>query len=316
MRHIVFVKTSSLGDIIHHMPAITDARAYFPGDRFTWIVEDSFVPLARLHRGVDEVIPISTRRWRHQLLSAGTWREISSFLKEIRSVEADTVIDTQGLIRSAVITKTVGGERHGFDRRSVREPLASFFYDAKHHVEREMHAIARNRLLTGLSLGYTPKEMVDYGLARPPELRRLPYALLLHGTTRRAKEWSERNWIDVGRQISDSGLDVLLPWASERERGRCLRFAKEIPRSTVLGSHSIDEMARIIAGASLVVGVDTGMLHLAAAYAVPLIAIFLASDPGLTGPVGNGSITIVGDRASVVPSKSVCVALEKQFAYS
>ncbi|MBR3130037.1 lipopolysaccharide heptosyltransferase I [Afipia birgiae] len=313
MHGIMFIKTSSLGDVVHHMPAVTDARRYRPDARMTWVVEEAFAPLARLHPAVNEVIPVSTRRWRSQLLRSETWSEVSAFKAKLKSIEAEKVIDTQGLIRSALIARTATGERHGYDASSIREPVASWFYDIKHAVARDQHAVTRNRLLTGLSLGYSPDATIDYGLVKPPREGGAPYAVLLHGTSRAAKEWREVDWIGTGKWLREQGLDVVLPWGNERERLRCKRLAAAIPGSRILERQPLDATAKVIANAALVVGVDTGLLHLAAAYSVPLIAVFLATDPGLTGPVGNGSITVVGGK-DVYPSFDRVIAAAQKLS--
>ncbi|MBX9711730.1 MAG: lipopolysaccharide heptosyltransferase I [Xanthobacteraceae bacterium] len=293
---LVFIKTSSLGDVVHQMPAMTDARTHFPDAKLTWIVEELFAPLARLHPAVNEVIPVATRRWRSRLLSPATWREISAFKARVSGIDARKAIDTQGLLRSALIARMARGERHGYDASSIREPLASRFYDVTHTVSRDLHAVTRNRTLTGLSLGYQPDAKIDYGLIKPSAQNAAPYAVLLHGTSRPTKEWRESEWIGVGQWLRRQGIDVVLPWGSERERLRCARLSQAIPQSRVLERQSLDKTAGVIANAALVVGVDTGLLHLAAAYEVPLIAVFLATDPGLTGPVGNGPIVILGGK--------------------
>jgi heptosyltransferase-1 len=298
MTSILFVKTSSLGDVVHQMPAMTDARRHCPDARLAWVVEEAFAPLARLHPAIDEVIPVATRRWRSHLLSPATWREIFAFKARLRAAKADIVIDTQGLIRSGLIARAAGGVRHGYDAASIREPFASRFYDIRHAVARDQHAVARNRQLTALSLGYQIDAVIDYGLVRPPCDTGAPYAVLLHGTSRAAKEWREVDWIGTGKGLRGQGFDVLLPWGNERERLRSERLTAAIPGSRILERQPLDAMAKIIAGAALVVGVDTGLLHLAAAYGVPLIAVFLATDPGLTGPVGSGPITVVGGKGS------------------
>jgi heptosyltransferase-1 len=312
MQNILFVKTSSLGDVVHQMPAMSDVRSRFPQARLSWIVEDAFAPLARLHPGVDEVVAVSTRRWRSQLLRRATWHEIAAFKAAVRSIDAETVIDTQGLVRSALIARMADGERHGYDRASIREPIASLFYDVTHRVARDLHAVTRNRLLTGLSLGYRPDQAIDYGLERPAPTQGAPYALLFHGTSRAAKEWREADWIGVGQWLRGQGFDVVLPWGSERERLRCERLAGAIPGSRILERQPLDATAQVIAGASLVIGVDTGLLHLAAAYRVPLIAIFLSTDPALTGPVGSGQITVLGGKGACPALTDVIGVLERQ----
>src|SRR4249919_160320 len=166
MSDILFIKTSSLGDVIHHMPALTEARRHRPGSRFFWVVEEAFAPLVQLHPAVSEVIPVATRRWRRTALDPSTWREMASFRRAMRERSYDDIIDSQGLVRSALMARMALGRRHGYDAYSIREPAASWLYDAQHAVARDLHAIARNRLLTGLALGYAPVGPIDYGLTR------------------------------------------------------------------------------------------------------------------------------------------------------
>ncbi len=312
--NILFIKTSSLGDVVHQMPAMTDARSHFPDAKLTWIVEDAFAPLARLHPAVNEVIPVATRRWRSALFNPSTWKEMSAFKARLRAVDAAKVVDTQGLLRSALIARIASGERHGYDAASIREPLASRFYDVTHTVSRELHAVTRNRTLTGLSLGYQPSARIDYGLFKPQTQTAAAYAVLLHGTSRPTKEWRESEWIGIGQWLRRQNIGVVLPWGSERERLRCQRLSQAIPQSRVLERQSLDKTAQVIANAALVVGVDTGLLHLAAAYEVPLIAVFLATDPGLTGPVGNGPIVVLGGK-NATPAFAQAIAEAEKLGF-
>jgi heptosyltransferase-1 len=298
MRDILFVKTSSLGDVVHHMPAVTDAARQCPGRKLSWIVEEDFAPLARLHPAIGEVIPVAARRWRAAMFGPSTWREIRAFTARLRARNDETIIDTQGLIRSALIVRKTRGEKHGYDSKSAREPLASHVYDAKHRVSRTLHAVMRNRMLTGLALGYTPDDAIDYGLVRSQGAGASPYAILQHGTSREAKQWREADWIGIGQWLSKRGLEVVIPWGSQAERVTSERLSAAIKNSRILPRQALDLTAQTIAGASLVVGVDTGLLHLAAAYRVPLIAIFLATEPGLTGPVGQGLMTTLGGKGA------------------
>jgi heptosyltransferase-1 len=296
MDSILFVKTSSLGDVVHNMPAVTEARRRWPEAHIGWVVEEAFAPLARLHPGVDEVIAVATRRWRNGLLSPATWRDVRTFRGALQARAYDRVVDTQGLVRSALIAAQARGERHGYDRHSIREPMASWFYDVRHAVAKDQHAVLRNRALAGLSLDFVPSDLIDYGLQRHADASSTPYAVLLHGTSRADKEWRESNWIGIGQALRQKGLGVLLPWGTEAERVRSERLVGAIKGAEVLARRPLDETARVIANAALVVGVDTGLLHLAAAYAVPLIGVFIATDPKLTGPIGAGPIAIIGGR--------------------
>lgn len=295
MKDILFIKTSSLGDVIHHMPAVTDARRARPELHLSWVVEEAFAPLARLHPGIDEVIPVASRRWRKSLQSPATWSEMRRHCAALRAKRYDRIVDTQGLLRSALIARIARGEHHGYDRASIREPLASLFYDVRHTVSRDLHAVERNRRLTALSLGYEMEGAPDYGLSRasftaPDE----PYVVFLHATAQPRKEWPVANWIALGQSLNERGLQIVLPWGTEAERLRSEEIAKALPKARVPDRAPLDQVARLIANARGVVGVDTGLLHLGAALSVPLIAIFAGSQPKLTGPVGSGPMTVLG----------------------
>jgi len=319
MAEILFIKTSSLGDVVHHMPAITDARRYLPDARLAWVVEEDYVPLARLHPGVDEVIPVATRRWRGKLFTPATWREIVGFRNIIRARSYQAAIDTQGLLRTAVIANNVRGTKHGYDRASIREPLACRFYDVRHQVKWHAHAIVRNRVLCGLALGYEPKQPLDFGLDRAAIARAAanvkPYAVLIHATAQSGKLWAQAHWIAVARGIRDRGFDVVLPWGATAERARSAAIASAAGIGQGLDHvpdrRPLDAVAAQIAGASFIIGVDTGLVHVAAALGVPLVAIFIDSEPGLTGPMGAGPIAVVGGKGAAPAPSQVLHALDR-----
>ncbi len=312
MADILFIKTSSLGDVIHHMPALTEARKLRPDARFTWLVEEAFAPLVALHPAVDAVIPVAWRRWRKSIYAPATLGEIAANLRGIRTHRYDEIVDSQGLLRSGMIARIAHGRRHGYDAASIREPLAAPFYDVRHRVSRDLHAVERNRILSGLALGYTPQGAPDFGLDRArftaPGAR---YAVLLHATARPSKQWPEANWIALGHALSRHDVELVLPWGNEAERARSQRIAAALPRARVPERAPLDSVARLIAGAQFVVGVDTGILHLAAALSVPLVAIFTGSKPDLTGPVGNGPIAVLGTQGAPPSVDEVSEVLQR-----
>jgi heptosyltransferase-1 len=316
MSDILFIKTSSLGDVIHHMPALTEARRRRPDARFSWVVEEAFAPLVRLHPAVSEVIPVAARRWRRAALAPATWGELAGFVRTLRRREYDEIVDTQGLFfKSALIAALARGRRHGYDVASIRERAAAALYGGQHAVARDLHAIARNRALTGLALGYEADGAIDFGLSRG-DLRDSagpPYGVLLHATARPEKEWPETSWITLAQTLSARGTPLVLPWGTDDERARSIRIAAALRDADVRvpDRQPLDRMARLIAGASFVVGVDTGLLHLAAALGVPLVAIFLGSEPGLTGPIGQGPLAVVGGKGNVPSVAEVTGALER-----
>jgi lipopolysaccharide heptosyltransferase I len=314
MSDILFIKTSSLGDVIHHMPALTEARRRRPDARFTWVVEEAFAPLVRLHPAIAEVIPIAMRRWRATKFAPATWLEMIKFAHELRHRAYDEIVDTQGLFfKSGLIGRLARGRRHGYDKHSIRDPAAASLYDVHHPVARDLHAITRNRLLTGLALGYTPDGAIDFGLPRGSlaQTRGKDYGILLHATARQEKEWPEACWMALARTLAASGRSLLLPWWTDAERARSERIAAGLATAEVPDRQPLDCLAGLVAGAAFVVGVDTGLLHLAAALGIPLVAIFVASEPGLTGPIGSGPIAVVGDKQAHPSVADVVIALDR-----
>jgi heptosyltransferase-1 len=311
MANILFIKTSSLGDVVHHMPALTDARKAHPDATFSWLVEEAFAPLVRLHPAIDTVIPVASRRWRKSLYAPATIAEIRASFRDIRAQRYDEIVDTQGLLRTAILARAARGVRHGYDASSVREPLASLFYDVRHRVERDTHAVERNRILSGLALGYAPDEAPDFGLdrARIGKDSTSRYGLLLHATARREKQWPDADWIAFAKLFAQR-FELLLPWGTEAERARSEYIAAAVPGARVPDRAPLDQVAKLIAGAQFVVGVDTGLLHLAAALGVPVVAIFAGSKPALTGPMGRGRLSILGDDGKPPSVDAVVEAVE------
>ena len=268
-----------------------------------------------LHPAVGGVIPVAWRRWRKSLYAPATLAEIAASLRAIRAQRFDEIVDSQGLLRSGVIARLAHGRRHGYDMASIREPLASLFYDRRYKVSRELHAVERNRTLSGLALGYAPQGAPDFGLDRARfAATGERYAVLLHATAEPRKLWPEENWIALGKSLGQTlgDLTLVLPWGTADERARSERIAAALPRARVPERAPLDEVARLIAGAQFVVGVDTGLTHLAAALGVPLVAIFSGSEPGLTGPVGSGPIAVLGAQGAP-PSVEEVVAAARAF---
>ena len=231
----------------------------------------------------------------------------------MREQTHETVIDAQGLLRSALIARFARGRRHGYDRDSVRERAASWFYDVHHRVDRSLHAITRNRVLTGRALGYDPDGPLDFGLDRASLMEGSPSreVILLHATARPEKEWPLERWVALGQSLAARGYIPVLPWGTEGERARSEQIAATVPGAHVPARQPLDAVARLIAGASFVVGVDTGLLHLASALGVPLVAIFAGTAPSQHGPLGAGKIEIVGALGAMPSLSDVGAAVER-----
>lgn len=300
MKKILLVKTSSMGDVIHNLPVVNDILQHFPDAKIDWVVEENFADIPRLHPAVNQVFTVAMRRWRKALFNLKTWREIK-ISKQLLSLESyDYVIDTQGLIKSAIISCQATGQKHGYDKHSIREPFASYFYDVKHAISYQQHAVVRNRTLTALSLGYpAPTQAPDYGISQANQKIsaldltdiQLPEHIFvaLHGTSKESKLWPEDHWVQLGQQLAPQ-LVMVLTWASDAELARAKRIAAQVPSAIVLPKLSIANLAAIIAQAKVAIGVDTGLSHLAAALDIPTIAMYTDTNPQLTGVMGGNKV--------------------------
>jgi len=298
LTRVLLIKSSSLGDVIHCLPAVSDLSRQIPNLSLDWVIEDSLAEVARLHPAVTRAIPVRLRYWRRHLLAPDTWREFGAFHACVGGAPYDWIIDAQGLIRSAMLARLAKGVHCGYDARSVREPPASLFYDRKYAAGVTLHAVERMRRLVAQAMGYEIPAELDYGLrtvtTQPGWLTRGPYLVGLHATARDDKTWAEARWIELARRAADDGLQVVLPWGSETERQRALRIAEASPSAVISPALGFADLAALLAGAAAVVGVDTGLTHLASAVGAPVVAIYAASWSEFNGVMGPGFVANLG----------------------
>ena len=295
MRRILFVKTSSLGDVVHHLPALTDAARAFPEAAIDWVVEQPFAEVPAMHPRVRRVIPVALRRWRRAPWRRAVWDEVGRFRREAGAEPYDAIVDTQGLLKSVLLGRAARGTRHGMDAASAREPAAAWFYDVRHAVPKGRHAVERNRLLTAASLGYPLHGAPDYGLAAAAPSASARYAVLLTMSSRAAKLWPHERWVGLARALA---MHVVLPWGSEAERRAAEAIAAEAGDASVPARMSVAALGALLSGAQRVAGVDTGLTHLAAALGVPTVGIYCGSDPSLTGLYGSPRARNVGQAGA------------------
>jgi heptosyltransferase-1 len=310
---ILFVKLSSLGDIVHHLPAVTDLAERFPGARIGWVVEEAYVDLVKLHPAVVEAYAVNLRSLRRNPLRAASWRRIAATRGALARSDWDYVVDAQGLVKSAIVARFTRAPAFGLDAKSARERLAARFYDVKIPVARDLHAVERNRRLLGEIFGYRPEAPARYGLAPPgappawaPSER---YVVMLHAASRAAKRWPEDRWKALARMLAAQGYAIVFPGGSDAERAAGARLASGVTFAMAAPAMSLVEAAALLARAEGVVGVDTGLTHLAVALGVPTVGVYCATDPALTGLHGGLNAFNVGGVGKAPTPEAVAAAI-------
>jgi heptosyltransferase-1 len=278
---VLVVRPSSLGDIVYALAVAADIRRARPQAAIDWVCEPGFAPLVALCPDVRDVIAFGLRRWRRAPLAMRTWRDMRSFGHRLRRSRYAAILDLQEQVKGALIARLARGVRHGFDRASVREPLAALFDDVHHAVPRDLHFLTRCRRLAGLALGYGVDDPPRWHLRVPPPpavAPERPYAVALHGTSRDDKLWPEAHWRAMLAALERAGLAIVLPWGSADEERRSHRLAAGLRGAVVPPWLALPDAAGLLARATLAVGVDTGFTHLAAALGTRTVAIFTVTD--------------------------------------
>jgi len=328
---ILIVRTSSLGDLVHMLPAISDIARHVPDAEIDWVAEEAFAEIPGWHPAVSEVIKVAHRRWRKAWWSAPVRAERQALKERLRSRQYDVILDMQALLKSAWLVRQARGVRHGLDWRSAREPLASLFYNVRHRVEFWQPAVIRQRKLAGLTFGYQYAGQPDFGLqafarevaeAREAEagggegrLHHLEadkgYAVIMPSASRDDKLWPEEDWRAVFRRLHEAGCTLKLLAGNEQEAQRARLLVAGAEGAEVMPRMSLTEVARLLAGSRLMVGLDSGLTHLSAALGRPTIGIYRASTPVRTPLVGSNYTASLGDRGAS-PSREVVMAAVEQ----
>ncbi|VVE13818.1 Lipopolysaccharide heptosyltransferase 1 [Pandoraea cepalis] len=302
---VLIVKVSSLGDVVHNMPVVQDILLHHPDAQIDWVVEEGFVDLVKLVRGVRRVIPFALRRWRKQPLAARTWQEIGAFRRALRETPYDYVIDTQGLIKTGWIARTARGAVWGLGNRtegaSYEWPVR-YLYRHTVRIEPHTHVVTRSRLLVAEAMGFKVTDEIDFGIATEradhSQCPDYPYAVFVHATSRDDKTWPEDDWIALGRDLASQGLRIVLPWGSAAEREVSLRLATALGDDAwVPPKMNLSQVVGLIDRGAITVGVDTGLVHIAAALNRPTIELYNFSTAWRTGGFWSPRIVNLGDAA-------------------
>lgn len=306
-KKILIVRSSSLGDLVFVLPAISDIAKHFPGATIDWVVEEAFAEIPSWHPAVNRVITISHRRWRKNWWSSEARRERAEFRDKVRQSKYDIVLDMQALMKSAWVVRQTLGERHGLDWKSARERLASLFYHKRHRVEFWQPAVTRQRELAALALGYQYEGPPDFGLqAFTDGVAVQNYAVVMPSASREDKLWPEDDWHAALDILVEQGLELRVLAGNAKEAERAAELVKKYPNVRFLTALPLKEVAHQLAAARLMIGLDSGLTHLSAALGRPTIGIYCASTPVRTPLTGAGMTASLGDRG-VPPSRDAVI---------
>jgi heptosyltransferase-1 len=316
MTSALIIRPSSLGDIVHAMPIVHDLSRHRPGIAIDWVAEEPFVGLVALNRGVRRVIPVALRRWRHHVFLRATWREFGAFRRQLAGDRYTVVIDLQEQVKGAFLAWLARGPVHGPDRASIREPAATIAYRRQHRVDPRQHLIDRCRQLAGAAFGFKPEGPPRFDLVPPPihDAPLAPYAVFLHATSRADKLWPDSHWRTLIEHFTAAGFTVVLPWGNHEEAARSAVLAAGMADTLVPPHRSLPKVAALLAHAEFVCGVDTGLVHLAAALGVPTIALFVATDPRLAGVERASAKARDLGGLGVVPAPAEVIATATELA--
>jgi len=291
--NILIVKLSSLGDVVHAMPAVQDLLAAQPLAQVDWVVERGFAPLVQRCAGVHRVIPCELRRWRKAPLAPATRAEWRAFRQDLHREAYDAVIDLQGLTKSALVAHMArlapGGKRYAMANRtegSSYEAPTRWVADVAVPVEPRSHAVQRGRAVCAAALGHTPEGPPRFGLGRADAAARENTVVLVHGTSREDKCWPEGHWLALGRRLIGQGFGLGLPHGSDEERARGERLAAALgPQAQVWPRLSLDALTERMARCAGAIGVDSGLSHIAVALDLPHVQIYNFDTAWRTGPL-------------------------------
>jgi heptosyltransferase-1 len=326
--NILLVRVSSLGDVLHNLPVVADILRHHPDAKIDWVVEEGYVSLVRLNPNVRRVIPFALRRWRKGLLNPAVRAEVRNFFRTLREEPYDFVFDTQGLIKTGIIMGAArvkpGGRKVGLangTEGSGYEPLSRVFHSDSVKVERRAHAVARGREVAAKALGYAIDTPPDFGLPAPSARAERPawmpqedYAVFFHGTARAAKKWDTQNWIAAGRALAP--MTILLPWGSPGEKAEADTIAASLPNARVLPKLPMMEAVELARDASLAIGVDTGLTHIAAAFVRPTVEIYCDSPRWKTEGNWSPRIANLGDTGQPPSVDDVVAAARGLLAHA
>ncbi|MCX4160889.1 MULTISPECIES: lipopolysaccharide heptosyltransferase I [Paraburkholderia] len=289
MKRILVVKVTSMGDVIQAQPVVADLKRAFPGVKVDWAADEAFAEIARWNVGTDRVLCAPLRRFK----KARRWADFKAIwasIAELRAEHYDVVLDIHGVYKSAIISfLTRSSRRLGYQAKDLGERGAAFAYTGRFApCGDDTNAWQGMRETVSRALGYTLEDPPIYNLEVPrathanaaadalqPDAS--PLAILFHAASKDDKKWPTSHWAAVARDLLGRGYRVVLPWGSLAEHSEATDIVAQVPSATLLPQMTLTGIAQLIQDCQLVVGVDTGFVHLAHALQKRAVMIFIAT---------------------------------------
>ena len=301
---VLIIKLSSMGDLMHALPALTDAVNNVPGISFDWVVDENFAEVPKWHPAVEKLIVSAHRRWKKNLRAAWTNGEFKGFYKRLNHRDYDLVIDLQSNLKSALVSLLRRSPVSGYDHQSCREKPAHLSYKHQYSIPVNQHAIARQRQLFARIFGYqepntAPEYNVNFTQFASPDIKpKNKYVVFVHNASWETKLWSVNYWQNASQRAADLGYTVVLPSGNDKEFKRAQKIAEGCSAAVALSKTNLDDIAAIISGATAMLCSDTGLAHLAAMAATPAITLYAVTDTNLIGTVGDNQSHIVSSKGT------------------
>ena len=301
---VLIVKMSALGDIIHALPVLDYLHQVSPGIEVDWVVEEPFRDVLEGNPLISRIHTVRTKVWRKSPLALTTLREVRALKKSLREREFDLLFDIQGNLKSGLVCMVSGvKDRIGFDREGLQESVNLFFTTRQVPLRRQDYHITEQYLrvvsvpfgrgFRGMQLCTDISTGTEDDAAASALLATLADGLTFFfhcGTTWQTKFWSETGWIELGRAVLERfpESNILFSWGNEAERQAVAAIAAAIgPGVRILDRYSLKGLTALLKKVDLVVGGDTGPVHIAAAVGTPTVSFYRASDGRRSGPRGE-----------------------------
>ena len=294
-----------MGDLMHALPALTEAKDHIEDISFDWVVDTNFASVPSWHPSVNKTITTDHRNWRSQFFSKKSRESLQQVLNEINGTQYDLVVDMQNNLKSALVSFLSKHSVTGMDAKSVREYPAHLAYSTKITVDKDLHAIERQKKLLAEALDYSSNmNEVDYGALLETFIKpnmNLPkkYVVLVQNASWITKQWSVEKWQKLVKHFDGKNIKMILPSGNLNELERAKEIASVSTNAEAIDLMPLNEIAYIIKNANFCICSDTGLAHLSALSGTPSITLYGPTETALIGTYGKNQIHIVGKNNDI-----------------